>query len=110
MSWGSVHPDDCYVRDEHVVTRVIADETIIVPMKQTVEDLKAIFALNEMARVIWERIDGRTSVRELISSIYREYRVSPELLIRDVIELLISFETSGLIHANRPLSCAEMHK
>ena len=105
-----MHPDDCYVRDEHVVTRVIADETIIVPMKQTVEDLKAIFTLNEMARVIWERIDGRTSVRELISSVYREYRVSPELLIRDVVELLISFETSGLIHANRPLSCAEMHK
>ena len=59
MSRGSVHPDDCYVRDEHVVTRLIADETIIVPMKQTVEDLKAIFTLNEMAGVIWERIDGR---------------------------------------------------
>ena len=95
-----VSPNNCYVRDEHVVTRVIADETIIVPMKQTVEDLKAIFTLNEMAGVVWERIDGQTSVGELINSLYREYRVSPEVLIRDVVELLTSFETAGLIHLN----------
>ena len=101
-----MHPDDCYVRDEHVVTRVIAGETIIVPMKRTVEDMKAIFTLNEMAGVIWERIDGRASVAELISSIYQEYRVSPEAVVRDVVELLTSFENSGLIHINRPVSCA----
>jgi len=28
-----MRPDDCYTRNEHAVTRVIAGETIIVPMK-----------------------------------------------------------------------------
>ncbi len=93
-----VSPYNCYVRDGQVVTRVIAGETIVVPMKQTVEDMKAIFTLNEMAGVIWDRIDGHTSVGELMSSIYREYRVPAENLIRDVVNLLTSFETAGLIH------------
>ncbi len=63
-----VSPTDCYVRDEHVVTRVIEGETIIVPIKRTVADMEAIFTLNEMASIVWGRINGRTNVGELISS------------------------------------------
>jgi hypothetical protein len=107
MRRGSVQPNDCYVRDEHVVTRVIAGETIVVPMKRTVEDLKAIFTLNEMAGVIWERIDGHASVGELISSIYREYRVPAEKVIQDTVNLLTSFETAGLIHLEPAYEPAE---
>ena len=102
-----VSPNDCYVKDEHVVTRVIVDETIVVPIKPTVADMKAIFTLNEMASVVWERIDGRTSVAELISSIYREYRVTPEEVIRDVVGLITFFENSGLVRSNRSMGCVE---
>ena len=105
-----VSPNSRYAKDENVVTRKIAGETIIVPIKRTVADLKAIFTLNEMAGVIWERIDGHTSVGALISSIYREFRVAPEEVIRDVVSLLTSFEDSGLIHSNRPVSCVEERK
>jgi Coenzyme PQQ synthesis protein D (PqqD) len=106
MRKGSVQPNNCYVRDEHVVTRVIEGETIVVPMKQTVEDLKAIFTLNEMAGVIWERVDGRATVADLIGSIYREYRVPAEKVIQDVVDLLATFEADGLIHRSRPHECA----
>jgi hypothetical protein len=106
MRKGSVQPNNCYVRDEHVVTRVIEGETIVVPMKQTVEDLKAIFTLNEMAGVIWERIDGRATVADLIGSIYREYRVPAEKVIQDVVDLLATFEADGLVHRSLPHECA----
>ena len=102
-----VSPNDCYVKDGRVVTRKIAGETIIVPIKPTVADLEAIFTLNEIASVVWERIDGRTSVVELISSMYREYRVTPEEVIRDVVNLLTSFEDSGLIHVSWPMNCVQ---
>jgi hypothetical protein len=108
--FAMVSPDNCYVRDEHVVTRKIADEIIIVPMKQTVEDMKAIFTLNDVAGVIWERIDGRTTVADLISSIYREYRVTPQKVIQDVVDLLATFEADGLIHRSRPHECAREEK
>lgn len=99
-----VSPNDCYTKDEHVVTRVIAGEMILVPIRQTVADMKAIFTLNEMAGIVWERIDGRTSVGDLVGSIYREYRVTPEEVIRDVVSLIAFFEDTGLIHY-KPRTC-----
>ena len=99
-----VSPRDCYVKDEHVVTRMIAGETILVPMKPTIDDMKAIFTLNEMASLIWRRIDGHTTVRELMDSIYREYRVAPETVVRDVVNILTFFENSGLVHAVQSMS------
>jgi len=101
-----IGPNDCYFKDEHVVTRVIAGETIIVPIKQMVTDMKAIFTLNEMAGIVWERIDGHTRVGDLVGSIYREYRTTPEEVILDVVNLLSFFEESGLIHCSRQ-GCVE---
>jgi hypothetical protein len=102
-----VNPRDCYVKDPEVVTRKIAGETIIVPMKHTVEDLKAIFTLNEMASLVWGRIDGRTTAGELVSSIYREYCVAPETVVKDVVNVLTFLENSGLVRLNQPVNCAE---
>jgi Coenzyme PQQ synthesis protein D (PqqD) len=75
-------------------------------MKATVEDMKAIFTLNDMAGVIWERIDGRRTVADLIGSIYREYRVEPKKVIQDVVDLLATFEADGLVHRGSPHECA----
>ena len=53
------------------------------------------------------RIDGSTTVADLIGSIYREYRVEPQKVIRDVLNLLTCFEADGLIHHSRPANSPE---
>lgn len=88
----------CFIKGADLVTRDIAGETIIVPVKNGVGDLNSIYTLNELGTTIWNLIDGRTRIREMIKAITREYEVTEEEATRDVTEYLDSLEKAGLIH------------
>ena len=66
----------CYTKDNNVVTRSIAGETIIVPIRGSVGDLDSIYILNEIAATIWQLIDGRAPVYQLIDVLCTEYDVT----------------------------------
>jgi hypothetical protein len=51
-----------YAKDADLVTRDVAGETIVVPIKNKVGDLNSIFTLNEIGTVIWGLIDGKRRV------------------------------------------------
>lgn len=86
-----------FVKDNQAVTRSIAGETIIVPIRSGVGDLNSIYTLNEVGTSIWQLIDGERSVDELIERISSEYEVSKEEASKDVFEFLTTLETEGLI-------------
>ena len=44
----------CFKKDPNMVSRKIADEVILVPIRQNVGDLESIYTLNEVATRIWE--------------------------------------------------------
>ncbi|MFZ6016559.1 MAG: PqqD family protein [Nitrospirota bacterium] len=48
-----------YKKSDSIVFRKIADEFILVPIRQKVVDLKSIYTLNEVSAFIWELIDGK---------------------------------------------------
>lgn len=87
-----------FIKKDDIVTRNIAGETIIVPVRANVGDLDSIFTLNEVGTIVWELIDGKTSVRQIVVAICNECDVAKEEAEKDVIELLGSLEAAGLIH------------
>jgi hypothetical protein len=52
----------CFIKETDFVTREVAGETIIVPIRGNVGDLNSIYTLNEVGTKIWELIDGKNSV------------------------------------------------
>ena len=48
-----------YKKSDSIVSRRIADEFILVSIRQNVGDLESIYTLNETAARIWELIDGK---------------------------------------------------
>jgi hypothetical protein len=90
-------------KDGNVVTREIAGETIIVPIRSNVGDLNSIFTLNEMGTAIWRRIAGQTRVTDLVEAICAEYDVEPEEAEHDTIAFLEELEQVGLIHVSEEL-------
>ena len=88
----------CYIKGADLVTREIAGETIIVPIRNNVGDLDSIYTFNELGTLIWQSIDGRTSVGQIVESISRAYDVTPEEASKDTSEFLDSLEEAGLIH------------
>ena len=86
-----------FVKDNQAVTRSIAGETIIVPIRSGVGDLDSIYTLNEVGTSIWQLIDGQRSVDQIIEGIESEYEVSKDQASQDVSDFLSALEAEGLI-------------
>ncbi len=84
--------DKVYKKSDSIVFRKIADEFILVPIRQNVGDLESISTLNEVAARIWELIDGKMKVREIKDKIVEEFEVTPQEAEKDLIEYLHQLE------------------
>lgn len=91
-----------YTKKDDFVTRSIAEETIIVPVRSGVGDLNSIYTLNEMGTRIWELMNDQTDIDKMAEIISSEYEVSMEEAKKDIAEFLSSLESVGLIDKNEP--------
>jgi hypothetical protein len=81
------------------VARVIAGETIVVPIRGQVGDLESIYNLNEVGSLLWELMDGQTPVRGMVEAVCREFDVTPEQAEVDTLEFLNGLEAAGVVEA-----------
>ncbi len=93
--------DKCFNKDRQLVARNIAGETIIVPVREEVGDLSSIYTMNELGTRIWELMNGRTRVGDIINAIVGEYDVTEEEATRDVSDYLRVLEAAGLIRSEK---------
>ena len=85
--------DERYQKSDDIVSRDIAGETILVPIRNNVGDLESIYTLNETAARVWSLLDGQRTVREIRDAIVAEYEVEQEEAEQDVLELLAQLES-----------------
>ncbi len=84
--------DKVYKKSDSIVSRKIADEFILVPIRQNVGDLESISTLNEVAARIWEFIDGTMKLREIKDKIVEEFDVTPQQAEKDLVEYIKQLE------------------
>ncbi len=89
--------DKVYKKSDSIVSRKIADEFILVPIRQNVGDLESISTLNEVAARIWELIDGKMKVREIKDKIVDEFEVTPQQAEKDLVEYIKQLEKISAI-------------
>ena len=56
-----------------VVTRKTGNEYILVPISNNIADMTSVYTLNETGAFIWELIDGKKKVEEIISALISDY-------------------------------------
>jgi hypothetical protein len=56
-----------------VVTRKTGNEYILVPITNNIADMTSVYTLNETGAFIWELIDGKKKVEEIISALTSDY-------------------------------------
>jgi hypothetical protein len=88
-----------FVRSNSLVSRVIAGETLIVPVRRGVGDLASIYSLNEVASCIWEAIAQPRPRKEIVQLVEEQFEVDPMQAERDVEEFLAEMHSAGLICA-----------
>jgi hypothetical protein len=84
--------DRVYQKNQNFVFRQIDDETILVPIKDSVGDLGAIYNLNEVAAFVWKHLDGKKSLEDIKHMVTDEFEVSDPDAEQDLTEFVGQLE------------------
>jgi len=80
-----VNMEAWYTPSKDVVAREIEDELIIVPITAGVGDMDdQLFSVNESGKIIWDKLDGKTSLIQIIQSLADQYSTPGEEMEKDV--------------------------
>lgn len=93
----TVPEEQLFTRSRSVVSRVVAGETLIVPVRGKVGDLASIYSFNGTGSLIWRLLDTSKSLADLIDAVEREYEVDPEQAQKDVKQFLYDMLSVGLV-------------
>jgi hypothetical protein len=85
------------IRSRSVVARVVAGETLIVPIRGKVGDLASIYRLNGTGSLIWKLLDSPRTIGELALAVAKEFEVTPDAANRDVWEFVREMQIVGLV-------------
>ena len=89
--------DEMLVRSQAVVARVVAGETLIVPVRSKVGDLASIYSFNGTGSLIWKLLESPRTVAQLAAAVAQEYQVEPAQAERDVTNFVSEMKSVGLV-------------
>lgn len=75
-------------RSSSIVTRKTGNEYVLVPVANNIADMDSVYTLNGTGAFIWEQIDGKKCVKDLIDEVFNEYDTDNETAKADVLSFL----------------------
>ncbi len=66
--------------------------TIVLPSRSEVN------VLNPVASLVWDAIDGRRTLAEILESVLRDYEVPREEATRDLLEFVNALQAQGMVN------------
>jgi hypothetical protein len=88
-----------YRRTEEFVARVIAGETVLVPIRRQIGDLESIYTLNEVATFIWERLAQPSTAAEIALALDAAFEGDPAEMRADLMHFLAELVDLGAIRS-----------
>ncbi|HDP69821.1 MAG TPA: PqqD family protein [Actinobacteria bacterium] len=84
--------ENCFQKSDKVPWRIIEGEAILVGVEQG-----EVIHLNDTAAEIWNAIDEKNTVKDIVNHILDEFEVEKEEAEKDVLELLDKLLEKGVI-------------
>lgn len=89
--------ETAYRKRDDVVTREIAGETMLIPIRGKLVDMQRIFSLNPVAAHIWQQLDGTKNVAEALGDVLEAFSVDEAQAKSDIEEFVGDLLEAGLI-------------
>ena len=84
--------DRIFQKNENFVFRQIDDETILVPIKNNVGDMGAIYNLNEVGAYVWKHLDGEKTLFDIKNMVADAFDGSMQDIEGDLMEFVDQLE------------------
>jgi len=75
-------------QSESIVTRKTGNEYVLVPITDNIADMNSVYTLNETGAFIWEKIDGKRNLDEIIAAVINEYDIDRKSAESDVFSFI----------------------
>ena len=79
------------------ILRNIADETIIVPIKQSINDFNGLLSLNESGTFLWKVLQSECEKEDIVDAFMKEYSVDEKSAAEDIDAFLESLIKAGVL-------------
>jgi hypothetical protein len=86
-----------FSRSGDLVARTVGDETVLVPVRNSVGNLDSVFTLTPVAARVWQLLDGEATVDAIVGRLCDEYEVERAVVDADVADLLETLEAANLV-------------
>ena len=86
-----------YSRAENIVSRDIAGEKILVPIRGNLADMQHIFTLNSVGVFIWDQLDGNTKLADVRDLLLVHFDVNHEQAEQDILDFIDQVTESSLV-------------
>jgi methyltransferase-like protein len=81
-----------------IVTRKTGNEYVLVPITNNIADMNSVYTLNETGAFIWEQIDGKRSIGDIITAVTAEYDIDFRNAKADVFSFVENMSKYLIIH------------
>ncbi|NMC38127.1 MAG: PqqD family protein [Bacteroidales bacterium] len=71
-----------------IVTKKTGKEYVLVPLANNIADMNRLFTLNETGAFIWELIDGKKNVGEIVAKFTEEFDIDLETATKDILSFI----------------------
>ncbi len=86
---AKVKLDVAYALSDEIVAREIEGELIIVPIGAGIGEMEdELFTLNETGKAVWDKLDGKKSLKDVVEKLSVKYKASSREIEKDVIILV----------------------
>jgi len=90
-------PEARYERNREVVSRKIAGELVIVPVRNGAGDLNSLYTLNPVGCVLWDLMSEGHTIPEMVERVCEEFEVSAPQAQQDIEAFLDSLLSERLV-------------
>lgn len=95
-----------FVQSQSVVARVVAGETLIVPIRAKVGDLASIYTFNGTGSLVWKFLESPRTLSQLAAAVAQEYEIDLPRAEQDVAKFVDDMKAAGLVEIPAALAIA----
>lgn len=86
-------------KNPNMVTRVIENETILLPVYKSSDEINCIYTLNKVASEVWNLINGKRSLGEIKKQILEKFDTTPGEVDREMGKFLKDLKEIKAVHS-----------
>jgi len=85
---GKMQESKVLKKNPDLVTRVIDNETILMPVYKTSDEINCIYSLNKVASDVWNMIDGKKTLAQIKKKILVEFDTTAKEVDSEMVKFL----------------------